>query len=126
MATIRSEAGGRLSRGVAGIALAVGLLHAGGAPAETKLGPVTLSGEAELGGRVVWDSGDETKFEEYRDLKDGVIGNFDLLLEDEAIEHYLHGRGENLGYDDQRYWVEGGRYGRYQIEAFYGELPHIF
>jgi len=126
MATMRSEAGGRVSRGVAGAALALALLYGDPAVAETKLGPVTLSGEAELGGRIVWDSGDEAKFEEYRDLRDGVIGNFDLLLENEAITHWLRGRGENLGYDDQRYWLEGGRYGRYQIEAFYGELPHIF
>ncbi len=126
MATIRSEAVGRVSRGATGVALALALLHAGPAAAETKLGPVTLSGEAELGGRVVWDSGDEAKFEEYRDLRDGVIGNFDLLVENEAITHWLRGRGENVGYDDQRYWLEGGRYGLYQIEAFYGELPHIF
>src|SRR3990172_5659853 len=124
MATMRSEGVGRVLRAAAGAALA--LLHAGPAAAETKLGPVTLSGEAELGGRIVWGDEDAEKFEEYRDLRDGVVGNFDLLLENAEITHWLRGRGENLGYDDQRYWLEGGRYGRYQIEAFYGELPHIF
>ena len=130
MATIRSDAVGRVSRGGGAtgvaLALALALLCGGPALAETKVGSLTLSGEAELGGRVVWDSGDEAKFEEYRDLVDGVIGNFDLLLENEEITHWLRGRGENVGYDDQRYWLEGGHYGRYQIEAFYGELPHIF
>jgi MtrB/PioB family decaheme-associated outer membrane protein len=128
MTTTRSDTVGRVSRGggATGVALALALLCGGAAVAETKIGSLTLSGEAELGGRVVWHSGDEAKFEEYRDLVDGVIGNFDLLLENEEITHWLRGRGENVGYDDQRYWLEGGRYGLYEIEAFYGELPHIY
>lgn len=126
MATTRNEATGRISRGAAGAALAVALLCAGGAAAETDLGPVRLSGEAELGALLVWVDGDKTKFREYRDLVDGVLSDFDLLLENEEITHWLRGRAEHMGYDDQRYWLEGGRYGRYEIEAFYGELPHLF
>lgn len=126
MATKRSERVRRVRVGVGTALIAVALLAAGKAGAQTQLGSTTLSGEAELGGRIVWGDENASKFEEYRDLPDGFIGNFDLLLENEAGTHWLRGRGENVGYDDQRYWLEGGRYGRYEIDMFYGELPHIF
>jgi MtrB/PioB family decaheme-associated outer membrane protein len=125
MATPRIE-GVRRSRSRTGSALlGLVLLCAAPAAAQKDLGPVVLSGEVELGGRLVWGDENNAKFQEYRDLRDGLIGSFDLLVEDSDIEHWLRARSENTGYDDQRYWLEGGRYGRYRIEGFYGELPYF-
>ncbi len=109
-----------------GLLLWLTLLGAAPAAAQQDLGPVRLSGEVEFGGRLVWGDEHNAKFQEYRDIQDGLIGSFDLLLEDSEIAHWLRARSENTGYEDQRYWLEGGRYGRYQLEFFYGELPHFF
>jgi MtrB/PioB family decaheme-associated outer membrane protein len=95
------------------------------ASAETDAGPVVVSGDVEFGGRLVWGQDDKAKFQEYRDLRDGMIGGFDLLLENPETTWWSRLRGENVGYEDQRYWLEGGRYGRFTVDMFYGELPHV-
>lgn len=126
MATRKSERVRRVAAGIGGGLLALALLAAAPARAQTDLGPLLVSGEVEFGGRLVWGDEGAAKFQEYRDLRDGVIGGFDLLFESPDVVYWSRLRGENVGYDDQRYWFGAGRYGRYEIEAFYGELPHIF
>jgi MtrB/PioB family decaheme-associated outer membrane protein len=107
--------------------LVVVLLAAAPALAGTDLGAATVSGHAGVGGRFVVGDDDEAKFEEYRDIpKYGVISDFDLRLDNGPGTWFMRGRGENAGYDDQRFGLEIGRYGRFSLEAFYGELPHIF
>ena len=122
---MRSQRIQRVSSGRRGVALALALLAAAGpAAAETDLGWGTLSGEAEVGGHVVWGDENAAKFKEYRDLVDGISTNIDLLLEKDGSS-WLRSRAENVGYGDQRYWLEGGRYGLFEVDAFYGELPHL-
>lgn len=85
-----------------------------------------VTGEVELGGRTTWGDDDEGKLLEYRDFDAGILGQFRLLAENEEGTHFLRLRGSNVGYDDQRYELEAGRYGRYRVDLFYGELPHVF
>lgn len=112
-------------RGAALLLLLSTLLVSISASAQTEVGPLTVSGEMEFGGRLVWGDEDAAKFQEYRDIRDGLIGSFDLLAENRDGTHWLRGRSVNTGWKDQRYWLEAGRYGRYSIDLFYGELPHI-
>lgn len=88
--------------------------------------PVTVSGDVEVGGRTTWGDDHESQFERYRDLGEGVWGSFDLLFEDDEGRYYLRGKGENPGYEDQRYEMEFGRYGKFEIDLFYRELPQVF
>ena len=126
MVTMRSHRSRGVLRGALGLLVTWALLApAGPAAAETDLGWGTLSGTAEFGGQAVWGDESAAKFKEYRDIVDGITTNIDLLLERDG-QHWLSSRVEHAGYDDQRYWVEGGRYGLYEIDVFYGELPHVY
>ena len=90
------------------------------------LEPLHVSGEVAVGGRMTWGDDRAGKFREYRDFSNGILGRFDLLVEDDAGERYLRARGANIGYDDQRYALESGRYGSYRFDVFFEELPHVF
>lgn len=88
--------------------------------------PALVSGEIDIGGRTTWGDEGAGKLREYRDFANGVLGRVDLLLEDEERTRYLRLQGTNLGYDDQRYRLEAGRYGHHRVDVFYSELPHVF
>ena len=84
------------------------------------------SGEAQLGWRGVWGDTGSAKFEEYRQVKEGVFGSVRLLLEDPERRYYLRGWLDDIAEGDQQYRVEGGRYGLWGIRGFYSEIPHVF
>lgn len=107
-------------------ALGVFALAPGPAGAEEELGPVIVSGEAQLGGRGVWGQSGSAKFREYRDIPDGAFGSLRFLIEDAERRYYLKGWLDDLAEDDQQYRFEGGRYGRWGIRGFYSEIPHVF
>jgi MtrB/PioB family decaheme-associated outer membrane protein len=101
--------------------LVLAALGAGPSAAQTNL---LAQGEVEVGGRIVFGNNDEAKFLKYRDLEDDrPYGRFDFLLEDQGSLYFLRGSGLNLGYDDQRYEAELGRYGLFKLDLFWGELP---
>ena len=58
-----------------------------------------LSGSVELGARITDNEDESAKFQEYRDLDDGMIGNFKLNYSKEA--YFFGAEGENVGLDDQ-------------------------
>jgi MtrB/PioB family decaheme-associated outer membrane protein len=92
---------------------------------QTKLWRLWAQGEVGVGGRIVWGDTDAAKWLQYRDLEEsGPIGDFRFLLEDEDHTYFLRGSGVNLGYDDQRYDVELGRYGLFKLNLFWKELPN--
>lgn len=91
--------------------------------AEVDLGGATLEGRAELGGRVVTGDSSSAKYDEYRDLRPGLFGSLDFLLEDDDREDYFRGWLSKIGEDDQRYDLEAGRWGLGRLRLFYGELP---
>ncbi|NNL68295.1 MAG: MtrB/PioB family decaheme-associated outer membrane protein [Myxococcales bacterium] len=94
--------------------------------AEVSLGDWRAAGEVEIGGRTTWGDDDEGKFLEYRDPGEGAIGAYRFSLWELDEGRHWRGGGVNLGYDDQRYRLEGGRYGAYSFDLFYRELPHVF
>ena len=79
-------------------------------------------GSVGIGVRGVNDNGDSAKFNEYRDLDDGVYG--DAQLHAFKGHYYLDLRTDNVGQDDQSYELKGGRFGEFKYSLFYDELQH--
>jgi MtrB/PioB family decaheme-associated outer membrane protein len=89
-----------------------------------------MTGKVELGGQLVGIQGNPSKFNEYRDLGDGITGAFDLNLSHEA--YYLDMFGKNFGlnfdsnkaYRDQEFGLKFGNYENIKLGLFYNEIPH--
>ena len=81
-----------------------------------------VSGSVELGIRGVNDVDNSAKFQEYRDLEDGVYGN--IFLNYFKSSYFFDVEGINIGQDDQSYLFEGGSYGTFKYSLFYDEIPH--
>lgn len=82
-----------------------------------------LDGYLEFGGRLYDVDGDEAKFNEYRDIDNGVFGNADVLAYWEG-GYYIDFLAENIGYKDQDYWLNGGRFGSLKYSLYYDEIIH--
>ena len=84
----------------------------------------TLTGEVSLTPALVDIKGNRAKFNEYRDLRDGVHGH--IGLHDDAEKTFLDFRADDIGYGDQKYELGGGRWGSYSYSLNYDEIPHNF
>lgn len=81
-----------------------------------------VDGFVELGIRGVDDQDDSAKFQEYRDLDDGVFGR--IYLKYYKDSYHFGVKGKNIGQDDQYYSLYGGEYGQFDYKFFYDEIPH--
>ena len=84
----------------------------------------TLTGEVSLTPAQVDIKGNRAKFNEYRDLRDGVYGHIGLHYD--AEKTYLDFRADKIGYRDQKYELNGGGWGSYSYSLGYDEIPHNF
>lgn len=86
-------------------------------------GTTEITSSVELGIRSVDDQDGSAKFQEYRDLDDGLFGDFYI----EAVKDFCYFEVEvnNIGLDDQEYQLEGGHYGQFKYELNYDETPII-
>jgi MtrB/PioB family decaheme-associated outer membrane protein len=82
----------------------------------------TLAGEVSLKGLLVNVRGNKAKFNEYRDLNDGLYGHVKLLYDTDAW--WLKANANDIGYDTQKYQLDGGMWGAFKAKVFYRELPH--
>jgi MtrB/PioB family decaheme-associated outer membrane protein len=110
------------------LAGALGLLLGAASPgfADTDVGGLTLSGEAEVGGRTVMGDFGSAKYGEYREHRPGLLGGGWFLAEDKDGRYYVRGQADFQGEWDQHYELEGGRYGWFRAEAQYDQYPHLF
>ncbi len=117
----------RAATRASGLALTLCWL-AGPAQADVDVAGARLSGELEVGGRAVTgeDWGSSSKYEEYREQDPGVFGSGSFLLENRTQPYWLRGWGFDVGERDERYELEGGRWGLYRFDLEYSELPHVF
>ena len=73
------------------------------AEATSGTGPGGITGTADVGFRVTGTSGDEARYERYRDLRDGLFTN---IVFGKQTDTYLYDvTAKNIGYHDQNYLV---------------------
>jgi hypothetical protein len=84
----------------------------------------TLAGEVSLTPAQVDIKGNRAKFNEYRDVRDGVHSH--IGLHHDAEKTYLDFRADDIGHRDQRYELGGGGWGSYSYSLGYDEIPHNF
>ena len=82
----------------------------------------TLLGEVLVSPMQVDVKGNGAKFNEYRDLRDGVHGYIGLRYE--AEKTYLDLKADDIGYKDQKYEMDGGKRGSFSYHLGYDEIPH--
>lgn len=85
----------------------------------------SLSGLASITLRTVSGERESAKFEEYREIPDGVSGNvqFDYRTKN---HYFLNLAARDIAEDDQNLTLNFGKYGRYRTELIYDKLPHRF
>ncbi|HUU49930.1 MAG TPA: MtrB/PioB family decaheme-associated outer membrane protein [Nitrospinota bacterium] len=84
-----------------------------------------ISGMAGITVRGVDNERESAKFNEYRDLQDGVTGSVDLRYKEEN-GYFIDLKAKEIGLDDQNTSLKVGKYGKYKVEFVYDELPHRF
>ncbi len=67
---------------------------------------------------------DPSKFNEYRDMSNGLMPNFEF--KGRCADNYMNAYGENLGRDDQYLDLNGGQYGVFKYRLYDNELRHRF
>lgn len=83
-----------------------------------------FQGDISLGLRTTHFGSDDksAKFDEYRDMSNGVFGDVNLLFDNEA--YYIGLSVENPALDDQSYEVRAGQFGIGKARFYYDELDH--
>lgn len=85
-------------------------------------GESAFKGEVTAKGQFVDVNGNEARFNEYGDTKDGIYGNIGLIYEKE--KYFLKFNADDIGYDTQKYTIDGGMRGKFKYNMYYMELPH--
>jgi MtrB/PioB family decaheme-associated outer membrane protein len=83
-----------------------------------------LHGDITLGLRTTHFASDQksAKFDEYRDMSNGLFGDVNLLLDRE--DYYLGLSIENPTLDDESYELRGGQFGLGKARIYYDKLDH--
>ena len=102
------------------VAMIFSLLLCGDAPAQEG----ALTGEVSIAPTGVDVKGNRAKFNEYRDLRSGVSGHIGLRYDSDRT--YFDFRADDMGYEDQKYELEGGSRGSFRFYLGYDEIPHNF
>jgi MtrB/PioB family decaheme-associated outer membrane protein len=90
-------------------------------------GKATIGGEVNAGvqQKIVDGAGD--KFEEYRDVQNGVLLNdLRLKVDGNTTPYYLDIKIKNPVQDNEFYNINGGIHGKFGINLFYDSIPHNF
>jgi MtrB/PioB family decaheme-associated outer membrane protein len=83
-----------------------------------------VQGDLTLGLRTTHFASDEksSKFDEYRDMGNGLFGNANLLFDSET--HFVGLTVENPALDDQFYELRAGQFGLGKARIYFDELEH--
>src|SRR6266511_2029214 len=98
--------------------------------AQISIGGYSLEGEIEAGPRfflVEPSKSRKAKFEEYRDMTEGLTLDhlyLRLFRPDESYSAELY--GSKWGYEDQSFGLSAGRLGLWQFRFEWDQLPHVY
>ncbi len=81
-----------------------------------------LYGSVDFGGRVNRVSGDDARFQRYRDLRPGLYGT-NALAGRRTEDWNVEAQAWNAGYRDQKYQVEFQRVGRLSASFLWDQIP---
>jgi MtrB/PioB family decaheme-associated outer membrane protein len=84
----------------------------------------TISGEVTVIPQYLDIQGEKAKFNEYRDIRSGVTGDFGVLYE--KGNYYIDLFGKDVGRKDQSYDLLGGKWGSFQYNFKFDQIPHNF
>ena len=84
-----------------------------------------LSGSIEAGG--MWSAGEHSssKFEDYRDMDNGFLGELYLKGEKNNSPYHFDIWAKNPARDDQAYEGAFGRYGTFLLDMGWNQVPHV-
>ncbi|BCG45645.1 Outer membrane protein [Citrifermentans bremense] len=90
-------------------------------------GKATIHGEVNAGIQQTKLDGANGKFQEYRDIEEGVVLN-DVRVKVNGAEtpYYLDLKAKDVSQDDESYAVKGGVHGKYNFGLLYDKTPHNF
>jgi MtrB/PioB family decaheme-associated outer membrane protein len=107
--------------------LALAFVSASTVRAQIDVGDYTVSGSAEVDGLPRTFSGDKTRFEQYRDVPESVVvPQLDLSIQSKKNDYFLEFNGGQVGREDQNYRLRYGRYGLFNIELEWDQIPAAF
>jgi hypothetical protein len=108
----------RLMMGAAALLLASATFAS--AQDKPQQGTAASSGSLDIGGRFTSTTGDEARYERYRDLRDGVNANF--LFSKQTERWTFDIKALNIGYRDQRYLMNFNSR-RLKLSLFFDQTP---
>lgn len=86
------------------------------------------TGHADVAGLSVHRDSNSSKYEEYRDIPQDqpLINDLGIGVDGgHKSNFYADFRAEDVAQDDQRYVLRLGQYGKYEMELYWDELPHV-
>lgn len=95
------------------------------ASAGTEVLDWNVSGSIEAGGIYSFGERGSSKFNEYRDMDNGFVGDLTLRGEKKDSPYYFDLRAKNPARDDQLYGGEFGRYGLFRLDLGWDRTPHV-
>jgi MtrB/PioB family decaheme-associated outer membrane protein len=114
-----------LGAGVAAT-LCLGSFHpALAAGAGTEVLDWRVNGAAEVGGMYSFGERSSSKFNEYRDMDNGFVGEIDLYGEKKDSPYFFELRAKNPARDDQLYDGAFGRFGMFRLDLSWDRTPHV-
>ncbi|MBI4609254.1 MAG: MtrB/PioB family decaheme-associated outer membrane protein [Candidatus Rokubacteria bacterium] len=106
------------------------LFPASRAAGQTEMFGLKLGGDVELGGRLFADRpspSERGKFEEYRDIPQGIfLEDLRLRLDSKDESYSLEFRAKEAGEEDQNFLLRSSKLGRYEFEFEWDQIPHVF
>ena len=102
------------------LACLTAVIFSGNASAEER----KIQGEVVITGQHLNFEGEKAKFNEYRDIRDGVTGGLEFQYE--RGNYYLDFQGQEVGRKDQSYELSGGKWGSFKYDFSFDQLPHNF
>lgn len=119
----------RVWGGVVAFLLGAGVLLSGrlAGAEEVEVLDHTLKGEVEIGGRHIFGDSRSSKFEEYREIRNSwFVDGLKLDAENKEQTRFYQFRAVDIEAEDQSYLLRLGRYGKYEVELGWDQIPHVF